>query len=134
MDLEKRRSTPSITERIKSANTELGVSMAEIEQEMTRFYNGRDTDGIVRMFDAYHDWENRQAHTAPKKRTPHEIRYLALGNFDLIASIADNKTVTVGDEVLAITMAIHSNSEISGPIRQFFREAVGFKPQLPNSN
>lgn len=88
-DRERCEPTPSITERIRSAGVELGVSRAEIEREMARFYNERDIDGIVGMFDAYYDWENRQSHTSPKQRNPSEVRDLALRNFDYVASVAE---------------------------------------------
>lgn len=122
---------PSITERIRIAGSELGVSRAEIEQEMIKFLKDRNSRGIREMFDAYLDWETRVPHTSPTKRTPEEIRDLAMDNFDFVASVADNRQITSGDTVSAIVMAIESLTEIVGPIRQFYRDAIGYYPEPP---
>jgi len=123
----------SIAERIKAAKEELGVSKAEIEQEMIVLFQKRNAVGIKEMFDAYLDWEIREANTSPKQRTQEEVRSLAIRNFDYVASVADNRKITSGDEFSAIVIATESPTEIVGPIRQFYRDTIGYHPEPPKT-
>lgn len=134
MSFEHQRQQPSIIERIKSAGKYLEVSKAEIQNEMTRLYKEGDTKGIIEMFTAYRDWELRGALERKDQRTQNDIIALAMRNFDFVARVADSSIcVTSNDTVSAIVMSTEDSSNIIGSIRQFYRDAIGYNPQLINS-
>ncbi len=119
----------SITERIRNADGEvLGVSRYDIEQELTRFSEERNADELLEMFDAYLDWEIRMSpHTSLEK-----VSKRAMGNFDLVAKVADIRKLYERDEDHPVLKEVSEHStSVVGPIRQFYRETVGYHPEPP---
>jgi len=123
---------PSVAERIKLAKETLGVSRREIEDELTRLHNERNADGLKEVFNAYLTWELREAPKNSDKQNPDDITALALRNIDFVAEVADSRKVAVDDYS---TLRTALDTDIVGPIQQFFRDTVGYHPKpTDNSN
>jgi hypothetical protein len=133
MGTEKQRPESSITDRLKMAGEHLEVSRAELREELTRFATLSDVQGARKMFDAYLAWELREAPKKKKGITPDEIRGIAHRNFDYVAEVADNIRITKGDEGAAIELAHQEDMNVVGPVRRFYRDAVGYHPESPEN-
>ena len=122
-----------IVERIKNTKETLGVSRRQLEQEFARLTERGDDQAkkeLSDIFNAYLSWELRKP---LKDRTPDDIRSMALGNFDVVAEVADSRKAWDYNLSTFSSVSYETKPHPIGKVRQFYRNAVGYNPPNPPS-
>ncbi len=117
----------SVTERIIDAKDlareTLGVSDAEIIEQIIGFYNNYDNKGMNKLFLAYLDWELKGLELGAVDGSREETIKRATDNFGFHAQIADVYAINP-ENGLEYAARECLQQECVGPITEFYRESL----------